>query len=244
MKKHTSLLFAVVSLLTLSRAMAQDFQVKINEALISYTTSLVGTFDHISQDRKDQLIEIGEFLVANQSETEPFSTLFVCTHNSRRSHIADTWFKFGLVYYGIQQLDSYSGGTEATAFNPKAIASLERAGFSIAYSKKVTNPAVSVAPGNYPVWKMKSKKFDHSVNPKSNFVAVMVCSEADKSCPIVPGAVGRFALPYNDPRYYDNTPSQDLKYDETVAEIGREMLFLTHYVKAQLIEKLERVSKN
>ena len=112
---------------------------------------------------------------------------------------------------------------------------LSGAGFSVAYDKKVTNPVVSVSPGHYPVWHKQSKMYTHSVNPKSNFVAVMVCSDADQSCPVVDGASARFSLPYDDPRYFDNTPSQDLKYDETVDLIGREMLFMIGYLKNQLI---------
>jgi arsenate reductase len=86
---------------------------------------------------------------------------------------------------------------------------------------------------------MKSKVYTHKVNPKSNFVAVMVCSDADKSCPAVDGAVGRFAIPYNDPRYFDNTPSEKQKYDETVALIGTEMLYLVHHIKNKIIVKAE-----
>jgi hypothetical protein len=35
----------------------------------------------------------------------------------------------------------------------------------------------------------------------------MVCSEADKSCPSVDGAELRVGMPYDDPKYFDGTPS-------------------------------------
>lgn len=82
---------------------------------------------------------------------------------------------------------------------------------------------------------MYSKKYTDSQNPQSDFGAIMVCSDADKSCPLVEGADARFSLPYDDPRYYDNSPSQELKYDETVREIAREMFYLVDQVKNKMI---------
>jgi hypothetical protein len=67
----------------------------------------------------------------------------------------------------------------------------------------------------------------------------MVCSDADKSCPIVEGATDRFSLPYDDPRYYDGTPSEEKMYDATVEEIGLEMFYLVSQNKQELIYKME-----
>lgn len=239
MKKVIFNLAVTITLLGHYSNLAQNVSIEVNNRLQNTTAQLIKNFELISEERRAQLNEIGDFLLSQRSDTSVFNTLFVCTHNSRRSHITDVWFKFGAVYFGLSQFESYSGGVETTAFHPNAIAALERAGFTITYNKKVKNPAVSITPGNFPVWHMKSKEYSHQVNPRTNFVAIMVCSEADKSCPVVKGALGRFALPYEDPRYFDNTPSQDLKYDETVALIGREMLYLTSYLKSREILTLE-----
>ena len=67
----------------------------------------------------------------------------------------------------------------------------------------------------------------------------MVCSEADKSCPSVDGAELRIPLAYDDPKYYDNTPSQEQKYDERCQQIAREMFFMMDYVKQKLVLKAE-----
>jgi hypothetical protein len=88
-----------------------------------------------------------------------------------------------------------------------------------------------------------SKKYDNFQNPKSNFIAVMVCSEADKSCPIVPGSNGKIGLPYEDPKYYDNTPSEEQKYDETCRLIALELFFVADYVKTKLILAKEKLKK-
>ena len=149
------------------------------------------------------------------------------------------WFKYASLFYGVDSLQSFSGGLEETAFNINAINALERAGFTIHYNKEIENRVVSITPGKFPVWRMKSKHFSHPINPTSDFAAVMVCSDADKSCPLVPGASGRFALPYADPRYYDGTPAQDTKYDQASRTIALEMFYLADYMKSQQIIKYE-----
>ncbi len=214
---------------------AQQMEHDVNKKLQKTTTRLLGEFDQISDQRKEELEELGDFMVENMEEGKKFGALFVCTHNSRRSHLADLWFKYGTFYFGLNQFESFSGGTEATAFNAKAIEAVKRAGFSVVYDKKADNPVVSISPANYPVWMMQSKVYTHDINPKENFVAVMVCSDADKSCPAVDGAEGRFPIPYNDPRHSDGTPSEKDKYDETVSIIGREMLFMVDHMKKQIV---------
>ncbi len=237
MKTNKSILGLALVLIAL-QSYAQ-LQLEINKDLKVYTNELVTSFDEITQERKDQLTEIGDFLVSNLQEEGTFSVLFVCTHNSRRSHLADTWFKYASLFYGVDSLQSFSGGLEETAFNINAINALERAGFTIHYNKEIENRVVSITPGKFPVWRMKSKHFSHPINPTSDFAAVMVCSDADKSCPLVPGASGRFALPYADPRYYDGTPAQDTKYDQASRTIALEMFYLADYMKSQQIIKYE-----
>lgn len=233
--KNLSNLILGASLMLSAPCWAQSFTTEINEILQETTKGLAGETHLISELRQEKLKELGDFLLERRNDSLDFNALFVCTHNSRRSHISDTWFQFGLTYYGISGYRSFSGGLEATAFHPNAIAALERAGFSVAYDRKANNPVVSISPGHYPVWQKQSKMYTHSINPNSNFAAIMVCSDADNSCPVVDGAVARFSLPYDDPRYFDGSPSQDLKYDETVALIGREMLFLVSYMKSKII---------
>lgn len=242
MKKYTPFFTVALVLFSLSSLGQVTSPVKINAELRKTTEQLVAETHLITEERKEQLIELGDFLIEQRTTSKATKVLFVCTHNSRRSHISDTWFQYGLVYYGISGYQSFSGGLEATAFNPNAIGALERAGFSVAFDKKIVNPVVSVSPGHYPVWQKQSKVYTHATNPKQGFIAVMVCSDADQSCPVVDGAVGRFALPYDDPRHFDGTPSQDLKYDETVAQIGRDFLFLTSYMKQKLIVAEERTA--
>lgn len=70
-----------------------------------------------------------------------------------------------------------------------------------------------------------SKVYDHPVNPREGFAAVMTCSEADENCPFIPGADFRLSLPYDDPKEADGTAEEEVRYDERCRQIGREMLY-------------------
>ena len=71
-----------------------------------------------------------------------------------------------------------------------------------------------------------SKKYTDPPNPTNGFIAVMTCSDADEACPIVFGAASRYSIRYEDPRVYDGTHEESIRYDEWCQQIAREMLFL------------------
>ena len=195
--------------------------------------SLIAEFDSISGARKSLLKELTDFIEARTRKNEKIELVFICTHNSRRSHISQIWAQAAAAYYGIPNLVSYSGGTEATAFNPRAVNAMEKAGFKIHKASNADNPVyeVSFAAGTNEVIAF-SKKFDSPANPNKNFAAVMTCSHADENCPVVHGMEKRISLPYNDPKDYDGTPKEVEKYTERVMEIGKEILYAFSQVKA------------
>lgn len=145
-------------------------------------------------------------LQAQLQERGRLDVLFVCTHNSRRSHMAQLIALASAQRRGLSNVRTFSGGTEVTAFDPRASAALERAGFVTvgAFSKKIDDPA----------------------NPSADFVAVMTCSQADAACPVVPGATRRVTVPYEDPKVADGTPEETQRYDERVAQIGRDLVWV------------------
>ncbi len=212
--------------------------------LQKYTNSLSAEFNQINQQRKLDLQELGDYIIEQKAKQKTINLLFICTSNSRRSHMAQIWAKTAAIYYGIDQLWTFSGGTEATKVNINAINALRRCGFSVSSNNIGDNPVWNVNTGNKSEgWMIFSKKYNHTSNPKEEFAAMMVCSEADKSCPVVDGSDARIPLPYDDPKYFDNTPSQDLKYDERCRQIAREMFFVMDYVKTKLILKAESSTK-
>ncbi|SFW81744.1 low molecular weight phosphatase family protein [Chitinophaga sancti] len=152
--------------------------------------------------------------------------VFICTHNSRRSHLAQLWAAASAAYYGIEDVYTYSGGTEVTAFNPSAVKALQDAGFQITIAQTGDNPLYEVRLGEHlPVINSFSKKFGDAPNPSADFAAIMTCTSADEGCPFVPGAAFRIATPFNDPKAADRTPQQEAVYAERCKDIAIEMLY-------------------
>lgn len=200
-------------------------------SLTDYIQSLEREFQDIPRNRKLKLQKIADYIRKQHAVEQPAKLTFICTHNSRRSHLCQIWSAVAAVWYNIAHVQTYSGGTEATAFNPRAVSALERVGF------KIDNPG-----GDNPHYQVfydddseplecYSKIFDDTSNPQQDFAAVMTCSEADANCPFIPGAKARISLPYNDPKEADNTPDESRIYNERCRQIAKEMFYLINLVK-------------
>lgn len=205
--------------------------------LKKYMDSLPANFDSISDDRKKDLKEIGEFILYKKSQHQIADLTFICTSNSRRSHFAQIWMHTAALYYCIDSISAFSGGTEATEPNKRVIAALLRVGFTAVRNDTAYNSPYQLRVGaKIPAWTIFSKKYDHLSNPQQGFCAIMICSEADKSCPIVPGADERIGLPFLDPKRFDGLDIESAEYDKTCRLIATEIFFVADYVKKKLTD--------
>jgi arsenate reductase len=202
-------------------------------SLINNVHQFEKEYNQISEDRKQILKQLVSYIEKKKKAGEPVTLNFICTHNSRRSHIAQLWAQTAAYYYGIDNVSCFSGGTEATAFNPRAVKAMQAAGFTITKTKEGENPFYEVryADDAAPVIAF-SKTYDDPFNHNKDFAAIMTCSHADENCPLVTGATARIALTYDDPKEFDGTPLEATKYSERVHEIGREILFAFSQVNA------------
>ncbi len=183
-------------------------------------------FDQISNERKEILKELTQFVQSKIAASQTVYLNFICTHNSRRSHLSQLWAQAAAHYYGVVNVECFSGGTEATAFNPRAVKAMQDAGFNSIKIKEGDNPTYDVRFANdAPPVIAFSKKYDDPFNHNQNFAAIMTCSHADENCPLVLGATKRIALTYDDPKEFDGTPQEAAKYAERVHQIGREIFF-------------------
>ncbi len=192
-------------------------------------------FSLISDERKKLLVRLSEYFTHKFQQQETPQLIVICTHNSRRSHLGQLWLSVSADYYGLPKVATFSGGTEATAFNSRAVHALTKLGFDItskAY-KTPTNPIYEVnwLNENTP-YSAFSKKYDSPPNPSENFGAIMVCTSADVGCPVISGADFRLALPFEDPKAFDDTPLESKMYTERSRQIGREMLYVLSQVQA------------
>jgi arsenate reductase len=194
--------------------------------LNTYARELEQEFGQIPEARKQLLSKLADYTREKLEQGKPAQFNFICTHNSRRSHLSQIWAQAAAAFYDIENVKCYSGGTEATAFNPRAVKAMQEAGFKIDTLKQGENPVYEVkyAEKAAPLqaW---SKKFDDPANPDTGFCAVMTCSDADENCPFVPGVELRLPVTYDDPKNFDDTPQEEEKYRERVRQIGREMLY-------------------
>lgn len=190
----------------------------------------------ILDSRKLELSPLIQYISQKLSKEEQVNLNFICTHNSRRSQFSQVWAKVASDYFGIE-IGSYSGGVEVTAFNPRAIKSLEEMGFEI-QSDQGPNPNYKI---NYakdcPPIVAFSKIFSDVMNPKNNFAAVMTCDHADQNCPFIPGAESRIPLKYEDPKLFDDTALENQKYRERSIQIASELFYVFEKVKNQLIKQ-------
>lgn len=201
-------------------------------ALRESVSKLILEFDEIPDDRKKTLNELTSLIRNKISAGQKVYLNFICTHNSRRSHMAQLWAQAAAGYFGVNNIICFSGGTEATAVNPRAVKAMQDVGFNIRKTREGDNPIYETRFSNdVPSVTSFSKKYDDPFNQANDFVAVMTCSHADENCPLVLGASGRIAITYDDPKDFDNTSLEMSKYRERAHQIGREMLFAFSQVK-------------
>ena len=203
----------------------------ILESLAPAVATATAGFDKIPEDRQRELKKVALFIHSKAGAGEAAQVTFICTHNSRRSHLAQIWAQTAAAYYGVANFKAFSGGIEVTACNERTIAALKRAGFAITKATEDKNPQylVKYSEKAEPIHSY-SKLYDAEGNPKQNFVAVMTCDHADMNCPVVSGSSLRVPLHYVDPKASDGTPQEAATYDERSQQIASEMFYLMSLV--------------
>ncbi|MBE0644902.1 MAG: protein-tyrosine-phosphatase [Bacteroidetes bacterium] len=195
--------------------------------LRSTIAGALSTQDSIPPARRQTLERLAAWIAEKSRSGEDAPLIFICTHNSRRSHFGQIWAQTAAWTLGLEHVRTFSGGTEATAFHPNAVRALQGQGFGIRIETEGENPLYAVQAGpQLPDMSVFSKRFDNDTNPSSGFAAVMTCSDADEACPVVPGAAARFSLPYDDPKQSDGSGQEAIVYAERSLQIASEMLFV------------------
>ncbi|MGV0827850.1 arsenate-mycothiol transferase ArsC [Empedobacter brevis] len=181
----------------------------------------------VSEARKKTLQPLIDIIQEKVNRQDTINLTFICTHNSRRSHLAQVWAQTAAACFNIPHVCCYSGGTEETALFPKVAETLSRQGFTISGIADTHNPvyAIKYDDNALPVIGF-SKKYDHSFNPVAAFIAVMTCSQADSGCPFIAGAEKRIPITYDDPKMSDHTPEQTKVYEERSLQIAAEMIYV------------------
>lgn len=186
----------------------------------------------IPEERKFVLQSLIDYVKVKVNHKQDIRLNFICTHNSRRSHLSQVWAQALAYYFGLKNVFCYSGGTEATALFPVAAKTLENSGFKISRISEGSNPIyiIKFTDDAHPVIGF-SKTYDADFNPVSKFAAIMTCSQADSGCPFIAGAEKRIPITYDDPKVFDGTPQQAEKYQERSLQIAAELFYVFSSVK-------------
>lgn len=186
----------------------------------------------VSNERKEILNPLIKYIQHKVNSNQEIRLNFICTHNSRRSHLSQIWAQTMAFHFKIQNVFCYSGGTEATAMFPKVGETLANQGFEIQKLSEEQNPvyAVKFDENQHPIICFSKAYFD-DFNPKSQFGAIMTCNNADEGCPMVFGAEARFPIKYDDPKAFDGTELMNEKYTERSVQIASEMYYVFSQIK-------------
>ena len=197
----------------------------MNPKIISFIQSF--SIENISSGRQEVLAHLVKYIRDKRAKDETIRLNFICTHNSRRSHLSQIWAQTMAFHFGIKNVFCYTGGTEATAMFSKVVETLANQGFITFRLSDIPNPVYAVKyASNEQAIICFSKEYSHAFNPMGNYAAVVTCNSADEACPIVFGAEARIPVKYEDPKAFDNTNLMDAKYAERSLQIAAEMWYV------------------
>lgn len=185
-------------------------------------------------ERRETLKPLIDFIQHKLNAQEKINLNFICTHNSRRSHLSQIWAQTAASYFNIPKVNCYSGGTEETRLFPAVIDTLLAQGFEVLQLSDSENPiyAIKYSRTDSPIIGF-SKKHEHAFNPDAGFAAIMTCSQADAGCPFIAGAEKRIPVTYEDPKISDGTPEQAEVYARRSLQIAEEMFYIFSQIKSE-----------
>ena len=194
--------------------------------------NIISAKELVSEDRKAVLSALIDYLQSKRGATKSVILEFICTHNSRRSQLAQVWAEIAAKYYNFENLSCYSGGTEQTAVYPTVLAAIKSQGCQVISLSDGQNPiyGVKYSESQLPIL-LFSKIVTHEYNPTKGFAALMTCSEAAENCPVVFGMERRLSLPYIDPKATDGSEKEQEAYLATAEQIAAEMLYVFSKLK-------------
>lgn len=188
--------------------------------------------EFISSERKQILQPLVTYIQSKVDAQEEIRLNFICTHNSRRSHLSQIWAQVMSHHFGVHRTFCYSGGTEATAMYPMIVETLINSGLEINPLSEGANPvyAVKYSSNQHPIVCF-SKAYHHTFNAQSDYAAIMTCNHADQGCPVVMGAATRIPITFEDPKAFDDSPLKAEKYLERSTQIATELFYVFSQVE-------------
>jgi arsenate reductase (thioredoxin) len=137
-------------------------------------------------------------MVEQRAETRR-RVLFLCTHNSARSQMAEGLLR----YLAGGRFEVTSAGTEATRVRPQAIEVMGEMGIDISGQESKTLESYLGEPFDY---------------------VITVCDDANEVCPVFPGAKSRLHWSFRDPSQATGGEEERLEVFRRVRDELRERI--------------------
>jgi arsenate reductase len=125
--------------------------------------------------------------------------LFLCTHNSARSQMAEGLLR----HLAGNHFEVMSAGTEATYVRPLAIRAMDELGIDISGQE--------------------SKTLDRYLGDTFDYV-ITVCDDANEACPVFPGAKRRLHWSFEDPAQARGSEEERLRVFQSVRDEIKERI--------------------
>jgi arsenate reductase (thioredoxin) len=125
--------------------------------------------------------------------------LFLCTHNSARSQMAEGLLR----HLAGERFEVHSAGTEATSVRPEAMAAMAEIGADVSGQESKTLARYLGEPFEY---------------------VITVCDAANEACPVFPGAKNRLHWSFEDPSQATGTEEERLRLFRRVRDEIRERI--------------------
>ena len=128
---------------------------------------------------------------------EKTKALFLCTHNSARSQMAEGLLR----HLADDRFEVMSAGTEATHVRPLAVQAMDELGIDISGQESKT------------LERYLSEPFDY---------VITVCDDANEACPVFPGARQRLHWSFEDPAQAIGSEEERLQVFRSIRNAIRE----------------------
>jgi protein-tyrosine-phosphatase len=205
----------------------------MNTTLIDYISKRLEEFDQITGGRRTSLERLATLITGPTAAGRDKQIIFFCTHNSRRSQMAQIWASTAAHHFAVKGVISQSAGVLATEVDRRTVETLERVGFACKRADG-PNPLYTVQigdPGR--LISLFSKTLPELYQQPTSFIAVMTCSDADRKCPVIDGASNRLTLCYDDPKVADGSTREADVYDQCCRSISRDLLYAFSRIKTR-----------
>jgi ArsR family transcriptional regulator, arsenate/arsenite/antimonite-responsive transcriptional repressor / arsenate reductase (thioredoxin) len=136
----------------------------------------------------------------------PVRVLFLCTHNSARSQMAEGILR----YHGGNRVESYSAGNQPSPVRAEAIQTMAEMGIDIS--------------------QQRSKHLNEFIGQPFDYV-ITVCDQANETCPVFPGDPNRIHWSFPDPSTIEDPKERTRTYQQIAQELTRRISYLLTLAK-------------